>query len=149
MYHIHMYIYTTLVMWWFPPSLTLFPRPPDTSVQSGCLREVYSKVRQTPEDVEFEYGRDPEVYSPEHWWTVEVNCGDQLQIDGVRGSFGLTGIEPVDPAEAFPDSSVNTGDINAINIHNNSIVMGKDWCAISVWFILSQVNHLIVVKSLI
>ena len=67
----------------------------------------------------------------------------------MRGSFGLTGIEPVDPAEAFPDSSVNTGDINAINIHNNSIVMGKDWCAISVWFILSQVNHLIVVKSLI
>ena len=63
----------------------------------------------------------------------------------MRGSFGLTGIEPVDPAEAFPDSLVsspisasNTGDVNAINIHNNSIVMGKDWCAISVGFILSR-----------
>ena len=50
---------------------------PDASVPSGCLREVYSKERQTTvgtgrsvllrrplEDVEFEDGRDPEVYPP-------------------------------------------------------------------------------------
>ena len=40
-----------------------------------------------------------------------------------------------------------TGFQPIFNLHKNSIVIAKDWCEISVGFVQTQVNHLIVVKS--
>ena len=52
----------------------------------------------------------------------------------MSGSTGSDSRFAEDGGES-PISASNTGDVNAINLHKNNIVIAMDWCAISVGFI--------------
>ena len=65
----------------------------------------------------------------EHWWTVEVNCKSMVW-EAPSGSPPSSELYQWTLRKRF-----QTLQLPLVNLHKNSIVNAKDWCAISVWFI--------------